>query len=120
MSRSPGRPHAHSDYANTDNPEYTPDTTLRGPKKVVVFQVDERGWVCGTVTCRDLRDGEETFYQVARRTTERVCVEPENLMMPDPRAYGIALDHWPVDADGRGLSMMEARLIAARYTEAAA
>jgi hypothetical protein len=103
------RPHQHSDYANCDNPEYTPDTALRGPKKVVVFQVDERGWVCGTVTCRDLEPGEETFYQVSKRTTKRWHVEPENMVMPNPRAYGIPLLSWPLDPEGRGLSVMEAR-----------
>jgi hypothetical protein len=89
-----------SDFCNTDNPAYGADTAIRSSDIVVEFYVNETGNVCGG-RFRKLEPGEITMYQMLRRTTERP--PPPDVVMP----LTAAGTPWPVDAGGRGLSIME-------------
>lgn len=88
----------HSDMANTDDPSQE-TAGLRRPKHTPVFQVCERtGFVYGKVTWRAPEDGQgEKFIQAMHRL-HRVQEVPE-IVMPTP--------DWPVDSEGRGLSVLE-------------
>ena len=105
-----------SDGANTDDP-YAYPSGIRSGDIVVEFFVNSTGNVCGG-RFRKLEPGELTMYQMLQRTTERP--PPPEIVWPNPRSYGIALLSWPVDKDGRALSVMEARQLAAHDMEAAA
>jgi hypothetical protein len=91
------KPQAYSDYANSDNPEI-PHT--RRPKWRVVFRYNAAGYCCGG-TWRPMRDGEEFVFP------KGMGFDTADTVLPSP--------DWPLDADGRGLSVLEHEGIAALH-----
>jgi hypothetical protein len=89
--------HQHSDYANTD-PERV---TLRTPKWQVVFGVDERGYVCGPIRFRENDTARSKAGYLELKRPSRYPFDREEIVWPTAG--------WPVDSDGRGLSVMEVK-----------
>jgi hypothetical protein len=88
----------HSDRSNTDNPE---SVAIRGPKWQPVFQIDERGYVCGPIRFRapDAERSRQGYLELKRPS--RYPFDRSEIVMPQPL--------WPMDADGRGLSVLEVK-----------
>jgi hypothetical protein len=94
----------HSDRSNTDNPE---SVTLRTPKWRVVFGIDERGYVCGPIRFLppDAERSRQGYLELKRGS--KYPFDRSEIVWPEPQ--------WPVDDDGRGLSVMEVK--GAQYLE---
>jgi hypothetical protein len=92
------KPQAYSDAANTDNPEI-PHT--RRPKQRPVFRYDEAGRCCGG-HFRAMQEGEQFVF-------------PDHTAFPLDRNDIIMPPLWPLDADGRGLSVLEHEGIASLH-----
>jgi hypothetical protein len=88
----------HSDRSNTDNPE---SVAIRGPKWQVVFGVDEAGYVCGPIRFRapDAERSKAGYLELKRGP--KYPFDRNEIEWPEPQ--------WPVDSDGRGLSVMEVK-----------
>jgi hypothetical protein len=87
-------PAAHSDLANTDDPAAVP--TSHGRRMAWV------SWVTGTVYTWPAgeKEAEEAHKWLVRRN-ERTPLPPEDIVWP--------AEGWPVNEDGRGLSVMDVR-----------
>jgi hypothetical protein len=90
--------HQHSDYANSDNPEI-PHT--RRPKWRVVFRYNAAGYCCGGYF-RPMQEGEPFVF-------------PDHTAFPLDRNDIVMPPLWPLDADGRGLSVLEHEGIASLH-----
>jgi hypothetical protein len=86
--------HQHSDHANTDDAAAVP--TTHGRRMAWV------SWVTGTVYTWPAgeKEAEEAHKWLVRRS-ERTPLPPEDIVLPSP--------DWPVDSDGRALSVMEVK-----------
>jgi hypothetical protein len=89
----------HSDYANTDAGDRDPDPGLRKPKHTPVFRFNADGFCIGGYW-RAPAEGQGKQFIERMHQLHRVQEAPP-IVWPE--------DGWPVDENGRGLSVLEVK-----------
>ena len=83
----------HSDFNNTDNPA----ASSTSGRRMAWFRVDAEGYACGGWTWQG-GEGEGKDSHLFLKATAQP-IDPADVVLPSP--------FWPLDADGRGRSVME-------------